>query len=170
MRVQQKGFDLLTQQRIIWHEGQRLTQRLTKSSAFCDPILPIEKNMFFDGYAKHQTERIQIILGIFHSTLSNDLHLAKAEQERTGTRGNENARWQQRQGEHCGRGRVGDGRLGNAQGQRAAGDGGRPKRCSRGVRCVWRRCGGWRSSGVEEGVGLELWWGGGGVGGGGWRR
>ena len=106
MRVQQKGFDLLTQQQsIIWHEGQRLTQRLTKSSAFCDPILPIEKNMFFDGYAKLQTERIQIILGIFHSTLSNDLHLAKAEQERTGTRGNENARWQQRQGEHCGRGR-----------------------------------------------------------------
>ena len=106
MRVQQKGFDLLTQQQsIIWHEGQRLTQRLTKSSAFCDPILPIEKNIFFDGFAKLQTERIQIILGIFHSTLSNDLHLAKAEQERTGTRGNENARWQQRQGEHCGRGR-----------------------------------------------------------------
>ena len=106
MRVQQKGFDLLTQQQsIIWHEGQRLTQRLTKSSAFCDPILPIEKNIFFDGFAKLQTERIQIILGIFHSTLSNDLHLAKAEQERTGTRGNENAQWQQRQGEHCGRGR-----------------------------------------------------------------
>ena len=106
MRVQQKGFDLLTQQQsIIWHEGQRLTQRLTKSSAFCDPILPIEKNIFVDGFAKLQTERIQIILGIFHSTLSNDLHLAKAEQERTGTRGNENARWQQRQGEHCGRGR-----------------------------------------------------------------
>jgi hypothetical protein len=106
LRVQQKGFDLLTQQQsIIWHEGQRLTQRLTKSSAFCDPILPIEKNMFFDGFAKLQTERIQIILGNSLSTLSNDLHLAKAEQERTGTRGNENARWQQRQGEHCGRGR-----------------------------------------------------------------
>ena len=93
MRVQQKGFDLLTQQQtIIWHEGQRLTQRPTKSSAFCDPILPIEKNILCDGFAKLQTERIQIILGIFHSTLSNDLHLAKAEQERTGTRGNENAR------------------------------------------------------------------------------
>lgn len=106
MRVQQKGFDLLTQQQsIIWREGQRLTQRLTKSSAFIDPILPIEKNIIFDGFAKLQTERIQMILGIFHSTLSNDLHLAKAEQERTGTRGNENARWQQRQGEHCGRGR-----------------------------------------------------------------
>jgi len=106
LRVQQKGFDLLTQQQsIFWHEGQRLTQRLTKSSAFCDPILPIEKNIFFDGFAKLQTERIQIILGNSHSTLSNDLHLAKVEQERTGTRGNENARWQQRQGEHCGRGR-----------------------------------------------------------------
>ena len=72
-RVQQNSFDMrIQQQSIIWREGKRLT----KSSQFCGPLFLIDKSTFFEGLAKIETERIQIILANSHSLLTKTLHLA----------------------------------------------------------------------------------------------
>ena len=47
-----------------------------KSSQFCGPLFLITKSTFFDGFAKIETERIQIILANSHSLLTKTLHLA----------------------------------------------------------------------------------------------
>jgi hypothetical protein len=76
LRVQQNGFDLLKQQRyIILREGQRLT----KIRQFCGPLLLILKRIFVDGFAKLDTELIQILLANSHNLLTEVLHLATAD-------------------------------------------------------------------------------------------